>query len=64
MLTSQEILFILNMLKERRFLLIVEGKKTTVLEQSSTGGYSADPEIGALQAKLSVMMQAAHERGR
>jgi hypothetical protein len=26
------------------------------------GGYSDDPEIGALQAKLSIMLQVAHQR--
>jgi hypothetical protein len=62
MLTSKEILVILNMLKERRFLVIVEGKNAKVLEQSPSSGYSDDPEIGALQAKLSIMLQAAHQR--
>jgi hypothetical protein len=63
MLTSKEILLILNAIKERRFLLIVEGKQTKVIEQSAGSGYSDDPEIGALQAKLSIMLQAAHQRG-
>ena len=62
MLTSKEILFILNMIKERRFLVIVEGKKTKVLEQTGATGYSDDPELGALQAKLSVMLQAANQK--
>jgi hypothetical protein len=62
MLTSKEILVILNMLTERRFLVIVEGKNVKVLEQSASSGYSNDPEISALQAKLSIMLQAVNQK--
>lgn len=62
MLTSKDILLILNMLKERRFMVTVDSNKATVLEQTPMPGYSNDPAIGALQAKLSIMLQAAHQK--
>lgn len=45
MLTTEEILFILELLQEKYGF-----------------GYSEDPKIGQLQAKLSIMLEAASRR--
>lgn len=63
MLTKKEILFILDALR-RTILVTVEGNNITATIQRSPGGYSDNTEVSALQAKLSIMLEAASRGGR
>ena len=60
MLTSNEIRLILALLSERT--VIGPTKKFPYRVSERAGGYSDDPTIGALQAKLSIMLEVAARR--
>jgi hypothetical protein len=63
MLTSREIRMILDSLRTQRITLVVEnGKVGTDITKDS--GYSTNAEVGALQAKLSIMLEVAGRAGR
>lgn len=57
-LTKSEILKIMELLQ----LEIINEVRGVVLAER-TQGYSKDPEIGGLQAKLSIMLEIANEDG-
>jgi hypothetical protein len=60
MLTAEEILMILELVGEET---VVAPTKAFPYRVSRKGhGYSKDPKIGPLQAKLSIMMEAASRR--
>lgn len=59
MLSQAEIRKLLNLLAEKT---IVTPSSEFPFRISQKGvGYSDDPEVSKLQAKLSIMLQAAHE---
>jgi hypothetical protein len=53
---------ILEALRTKEIILTVEQGKISH-EVKKLSGYSDDPEVGALQAKLSIMLEAAAKRG-
>jgi hypothetical protein len=60
MLTRDEILFLLNLLAQET---VVEPSKGFPYRVTREGhGYSKDPKVGPLQAKLSIMLEAAGRR--
>jgi hypothetical protein len=62
MLTSREIRMLLEALRTKEITLKVEQGKISS-EVRKLSGYSEDPEVGALQAKLSIMLEVASKRG-
>jgi hypothetical protein len=59
-LTSADIRLLLEKLGEET---VVEPNDAFPFRVSRRGqGYSTDPKIGALQAKLSIMLEMAHRR--
>jgi hypothetical protein len=60
-LTTEEIQLILERLRETT---VIEPGAVFPYRISARGsfGYSNDPTIGALQAKLSIMLEVAHKR--
>lgn len=62
MLTSREIRMILEALRVKEITLTVEQGKISH-EVKKLSGYSDDPEVSALQAKLSVMLEATSKLG-
>jgi hypothetical protein len=58
MLTSREIRMILDALRTQHITLVVANGKVST-EIKKTSGYSDDSEVAALQAKLSIMLEAA-----
>ena len=62
MLTLREIRMILEALRTKEILLTVEQGKISS-EVKKLSGYSDDPEVSALQPKLSIMLEVAAKRG-
>ena len=59
MLTKSEITLILEKLADRTVVAASPAFPFTINRRGF--GYSGDPEIGALQAKLSIMLEAARD---
>ncbi len=58
-LTSEQILFLLEMLRQKT---IVEPTRDFPYRITcDVSGYSEDPKVGPLQAKLSIMLEVARE---
>jgi hypothetical protein len=63
LLTSDEIQFLLGLLSHET--VVPESKEFPYRVVNPRGfGYSKDPKVGQLQAKLSIMLQVAGEAGR
>ncbi len=63
MLTSEDIMFLLELLQERDNTYVEPTEKFPYRITREGGmGYAKDPKIGRLQAKLSVMGQMAAGR--
>lgn len=61
-LTSEDILLILRLIGQK---VVVKPSKDFPYTVSCEGhGYSDDPKIGPLQAKLSIMLEVAGKMGR
>ena len=63
MLTAKEIRMILDVLRPKIITINMEGDKAVAKVMPGPPGYSDDKEVGRLQAKLSMMLEAAHKRG-
>lgn len=62
LLTSREIRMLLESLRTKEITLKVEQGRIST-EVTKLSGYSEDPEVAALQAKLSIMLEVASKKG-
>ena len=58
MLTQADIRLIMDRIGRKVVVPATDDFKFEIITARSRGGYSDDPQVGALQAKLSIMLEA------